>query len=89
MFPDDKTHISSASGLTEVLKRIKRCMADGTLRQVRPAEAPWALENLHQVPDEGPWPDYLEAHFEDCRGQRYLLSVETYHGGGGTWERST
>ena len=35
----------------------------------------------------GPWPDYIEHHFE-CNGcgQRFRLAVETYHGTGGTWE---
>jgi hypothetical protein len=42
---------------------------------------------LSEIPDEGPWPDYLEAVLEDDQGHRYRLTVETYHGTGGSWSR--
>ena len=72
---------------TSMLCDVKRCLADGSLRQIRPVNAPFALHDLMSVPDEGPWPDYVEAHFEDSSGQRYSLIVETYHGAGGSWKR--
>ena len=29
--------------------------------------------------------DYFEAQFENIQVQRYQLTVETYHGAGGSW----
>ncbi len=48
-------------------------------------DAPFAIRDVHAIPDEGPWPDYVEVYFEDSRGKRYKLAVETYHGFGGSW----
>jgi hypothetical protein len=86
-FPDTEVRVSSPGGLARVLRDAKQCVAEGVLRQVRPVDAPFAIDDLLTVPDEGPWPDYLEAYFEDRQGQRYKLVVETYHGSGGSWGR--
>lgn len=88
MFPDVETKISSPKELTAILREAKQRLADGTLRQIKPANTPFAVDDFSAVPDQGPWPDYLEAHFEDRRGRRYKLTVETYHGAGGSWGRS-
>ena len=85
-FPRIETRISSPEQLVEVLRAAKACVSSGTLRQVTPPDAPFAVEDLSSVPDEGPWPDYVEAYFEDPQGKRYRLTVETYHGAGGAWE---
>ncbi|MEW6643054.1 MAG: hypothetical protein AB1586_21295 [Pseudomonadota bacterium] len=86
-FPAVERQISSRDMFTSVLREVKRCIADGSLRQVKPAAAPFARDDVTSVPDEGPWPDYVEAYFEDRSGQRYKLTVETYHGAGGSWEK--
>src|SRR5438477_403880 len=66
-FPEVERRISSPEALTAVLRDVKRCVANGTLRQTKPANAPLAIDDVTKVPDEGPWPDYVEAHFEDRR----------------------
>jgi hypothetical protein len=86
-FPNIESTISSASDLVDILRAAKRCIALGVLRQVRPVNAPFASADLSSIPDQGPWPDYLEAYFEDRQGALYKLSVETYHGAGGSWTR--
>ena len=87
-FPEVERRISSPEALTAVLRDVKRCVANGTLSQTKPANAPLAIDDVTKVPDEGPWPDYVEAHFEDRNGQRYRLTVETYHGTGGSWAKA-
>jgi hypothetical protein len=66
-FPEIEVSISSPSELAAVLREVKRCLRDGSLRQVQPASALFAIADLTIVPDDGPWPDYLEAY---CRGQQ-------------------
>ncbi len=87
-FPEVESRISSRGELVELLQEIKRCIAGGTLQQVKPGNAPFAVNDILTVPDEGPWPDYLEAFFEDSRARRYKLTVETFHGAGGSWQRA-
>ncbi|MEJ1965148.1 MAG: hypothetical protein WDO56_27865 [Gammaproteobacteria bacterium] len=70
-----------------MLVRLKQSLSDGSLRQIKPADTPFALNDIRNVPESGPWPDYVEAYFEDRSGQRYKLVVEAYHGAGGSWER--
>lgn len=86
-FPEAEARISSPGELAAVLREAKQCIAQGILRQVKPANAPFALDDLATVPDEGPWPDYLEAYFVDEHGKQYKLTVETYHGARGSWSR--
>jgi hypothetical protein len=87
-FPEVERRISSPEVLTAILRDVKRCIADGTLRQIKRDRAPLAIDDVTKVPDEGPWPDYLEVHFEDRDGQQYRLTVETYHGTGGFWAKT-
>lgn len=87
-FPEIEVSISSPSELTAVLREVKRCLRDGSLRQVKPASALFAIADLTIVPDDGPWPDYLEAYFEDSNRKRYKLTAETYHGTGGSWREA-
>jgi hypothetical protein len=74
--------------LAQILRSIKECMTNGSLRQLVPIDAQLVIADVNAIPDEGPWPDYVEAHFEDGRGERYKLAVETYHGVGGFWAPS-
>ena len=84
-FPEVELRITSPSELAAILREAKLCMAQGKLRQVKPSDAPFAIDDLLMLPDDGPWPDYVEAYFENQEGQRYKLTVETYHGAGGSW----
>ena len=84
-FPEIETHISSPGELTTILRELKQCVAQGNLRHLKPNDTPLALDDFSAVPEEGPWPDYIEAYFEDPHGKRYKLIVETYHGTGGSW----
>jgi hypothetical protein len=71
-----------------ILQAVRAAIAQRTLVQIRPARAPFALDDIHAVSDGGPWLDYIEAYFESpTTGARYKLSVETYHGAGGSWGR--
>lgn len=85
MFPDSEASISSPKELVEILRKAKQELARGTLRQINPSNSPFAALDLSVMPDQGPWPDYFEAYFEDDQGRRYKLLVETYHGSGGSW----
>lgn len=85
---ESEIRISSPQELATLLREAKQCLANGTLCQVKPADAMFALADLLAVPDDGPWPDYIEAYFEDGQGQRYKLTVESYHGVGGSWGRA-
>jgi hypothetical protein len=87
-FPDEEIAISSPAQLRAVLREIRQCVTNGTLRPVRLPEASLADDDLSAILDDGPWPDYLEVYFEDRNGTRYRLAVETYHGAGGSWRRA-
>jgi hypothetical protein len=87
-YPKVTLPIRSPGQLTGVLRDIKRALAVGSLHQFRPADAALALVDLSAVNEEGPWPDYVEAYFRDPKsGESYKLTVDAYHGAGGSWER--
>jgi hypothetical protein len=81
--------IGSASDLTNVLKVVQDNLKDGTLVEA----AYWPQGQLKvsrpsftSIPVAGPWPDFFEYYFScTACGQLYRLSVETYHGAGGSW----
>jgi hypothetical protein len=90
MFPATDMQISTRGQFRALLQDVKRCLANGTLRQVKPPpEHPYpstVIDDIRTVPDDGPWPaDIIEAYFKDRSGRRYQLEVETYHGSGGSW----
>jgi hypothetical protein len=88
-FPQSDMQISTPGQSRVLLQDVKRCLANGTLRQVKPPpEHPFpgiVIDDIRTVPDDGPWPDIIAAHFEDRGGKQYKLEVETYHGSGGSW----
>ena len=77
--------IPSPRAFTEAIRLVRRGVSDGILEQLS-GPRPWQEVSLEDLADEGPWPDVVEALFE-CRlcGDRFALSVETYHGSGGSW----
>lgn len=79
--------IATPVDLACLIREIKTAVAAGFLEQVRPDSSPFATDMaIADLPEEGPWPDYIEMRFQ-VRGtaRRYKLAVETYHGAGGTW----
>lgn len=73
--------------LTSLLRELKDAVAAEELEQIRDDSSQIVSDlALDDVADSGPWPDYLELRFRHRKtGTRYRLSVETYHGVGGTW----
>jgi len=72
-----------------LLRDLKEKVRAGTLRPIACDNILFPTLNILDVPEHGPWPDFIEACFDDATGAKYRLSVETYHGTGGVWERET
>lgn len=69
-----------------ILRDLKAQIRSGELRPIACANTLFASVNVLDIPEKGPWPDFIEACFSDAAGVTYRLSVETYHGTGGVWE---
>ena len=69
-----------------ILRDLKEKIRSGALRPTACTNALFPSVNILDIPEQGPWPDFIEACFDDATGIRYRLSVETYHGTGGVWE---
>lgn len=82
--------INSPGELAEVIRSLTAAVRAGELRAVAPSNPSFGVAiDIRQIAPEGPWPDYLELHFEGTQtGERFRLVVETYHGAGGRWELS-
>ncbi len=79
--------VATPAELSLLIREVKAAIAAGLLEQVRPDSSPFATDaEIADFTEEGPWPDFIEVRFR-VRGTavRYKLSVETYHGAGGTW----
>ena len=83
--PQAPQPISSPQHLVAALRQVKELLSQGTLREIESADSRFANSMVAKLSEDGPWPDYVEAHFEDCDGHRYVLVAETYHGFGGFW----
>ena len=83
----DTMIIRTVADLVAILKELKQAVAVGSLEQIRPDLSPFATDlSVYDIDDKGPWPDYIEIRFRNpSDGTIYKLSVETYHGAGGTW----
>lgn len=79
--------IDSPSQLTTWLKRLQDAVRSGALKEVALNSSVAPQRSVLDIDAHGPWPDYVELHFSSRSGVRYMLTVETYHGMGGTWER--
>jgi len=82
--------IRSPGELAERIRWIQAQVESGQLRQrARDPAGLWEWIDIREVPATGPWPDYLELHFEEVRGgATWTLTVETYHGVGGRWQQT-
>jgi len=81
--------IKSPADMTNTLKVIRDNLQDTTLVEVDywpEGQIKLDRPSFMSIPPRGPWPDYLEYYFScpTC-GQLYRLSVEAFHGIGGTW----
>ncbi len=85
----DPRAIRSSIEFSHILQELKRATALGEMRQIHlPQSALFEEIFLKNIPDEGPWPDYVEIYFEEAStGDAYKLTVETYHGAGGSWQK--
>ncbi len=85
MFPDEHVPVMSPQDLIRVLRRLRELVASGALVQMSSSGKDFTAVDLADIPDDGPWPDYLEMRFKGLAGQCYRLTVETFHGTGGAW----
>lgn len=73
--------------LTSVILSLQAAVADGRLTVLPAYSATITAPAFSSLSAEGPWHEIIQNSFActDC-GQKYLLSAETYHGGGGSLE---
>jgi hypothetical protein len=81
------TEITTRAELSELIRSIKAAIAAGTLRQAAGADGSGPRLDFSRLETDGPWPDVIEAEFDDASGARFRIEVETYHGAGGRWKR--
>lgn len=81
--------VKSPNDLRLLLSEIRSEVGKETLRQLPAKEGGWQTEiAIQKIPEEGPWPDYIEIDFEVTQsGERYRLTAETFHGCGGSWQK--
>lgn len=78
--------IQSPGELASLIRELKAAVAAGDIEQILHPGSATGDVAIGDVPESGPWPDHLELRFAMRDGTtRYRLSVETYHGTGGTW----
>jgi hypothetical protein len=81
--------IRSPYQLSQLIGQIRDAIAAGVLEanEFESTRASIGQEPFDRISAEGPWPDVMCCFFK-CRacGQPFELSVETYHGRGGTWQ---
>jgi len=83
--------IRTPNVLSNIIRLIKGALEAGELHEVN--FWPKHRASFHRPPfstisEEGPWPDYMEYYFRSTiTGECFRLVCETYHGGGGQWEK--
>lgn len=77
--------IRTPAELAAALQALRAAVGAGALVQILDPDAPFLTNTpVAQVPDAGPWGDYLELRFREvATGATLTLSVDTYHGAGG------
>lgn len=85
MFPDEHVLVASPQDLVGILRRLRELVASGALVPVNSSGTDFPSAQLADVSDDGPWPDFLNMRFRSPAGRCYRLSVETFHGTGGSW----
>ena len=84
-FPDEHVSVGSPQDLVGVLRRLRELVSSGALFPVTSSVTDFHSVQLADVSDDGPWPDFLDLRFRSPAGRCYRLSVETFHGLGGSW----
>ncbi|HYE42534.1 MAG TPA: hypothetical protein VEA15_03995 [Caulobacteraceae bacterium] len=79
----DRRDIRSPDDLNLAIRHARKGLAKGVL-DIVPVDGGLPFEQA----GDGAWDDIVHYRFR-CRGcgQAFLLGAETYHGGGGAWER--
>jgi hypothetical protein len=78
--------INAPSELRGILRVVRANLGDNTIREISSGT------DLDQRPfseyaESDTWEDYISYQFECCScAQKFSLTAETYHGGGGKWE---
>lgn len=74
--------IRTPTELESVITTIKSNIADGTIKELPGAQLP-----LNEIETYQKWPDLFNHKFfcQTC-DQKFVLTVETYHGRGGFWD---
>jgi hypothetical protein len=85
MFPDVHVSVASPQDLVGILRRLRELVASGALVPVNSSRTDFPSAQYADVSDDGPWPDFLDIRFRNPAGRYYRLSVETFHGKGGSW----
>ena len=82
--PDDVSFATVAE-FKKWLLTIQAKVALGEIKQ-SPGSSQFATNvSVLDVKVEGPWPDYIEWHFESASGaKRYKFTANPYHGSGGS-----
>ena len=91
IIPDSK-EIGSASALRELLDFLDGAIEENLIEQYWRSDDEQiggnTPETVREIVSSGTWPDHIDWYFLwKETGNRYHLSVETYHGAGGSWER--
>jgi hypothetical protein len=78
--------IASAGQLQRILAITHERLANGSFHEAAVPDGVASFSPIAGLPVEGPWPDLVQSELKcaSC-GQRFVLSVETYHGTGGHW----
>lgn len=77
--------IQSPGELEALMARLHELLEAGVLVQIGETAGGIGFSDIRAVPKSGPWPDVIHAEFRDADGVKYRLSVDTYHGHGGSW----
>jgi hypothetical protein len=85
IFPDEHVSVATPQDMVRVLRQLRQLVGSGALVQMTTSGADFLPVLLADVSDDGPWPDFLDMRFRSPAGRCYRLSVETFHGCGGSW----
>ena len=79
---EEKIKINHPYEYFNIIDQLKPIIDKGTLVLV---EGTCALDKIKK---DMPWPNDFFEHIFECKfcSQKFKLSVETYHGSGGSWE---
>jgi hypothetical protein len=76
--------------LTAAILSLQAAIADHRISALPTYSDTYTTPAFSTVPADGPWPEIVRNGFRCTRcGEKYLLSAETYHGGGGSLEAVT